>query len=135
MKVASATATSHLLMLSPSLQYVAASPSLLRFVQLYIAVYIPLIFLYQLCTSPSLYTRDWRCFPPFHLALLVVFPPVRGASLQPRLVNPIRQRSEKKAGAYLPINAPCHQTSTSPPIHRQQTSTLNRQSRNNSSIF
>jgi len=134
-KVASGTATSRLPTLSPSLLYVAVSPSPHRFLQLYIAIYNPLTLLYQFHTPPSLHTQYWWCFTPFHLALLVVFPPVPGASLLPRLVNPIRQRSEKKAGAYLPINAPSHQTSTSPPIHRQQTSTLNRQPRNNSSIF
>ena len=59
----------------------------------------------------------------------------RGASLLPRLGAPIRHRSEKKAGAYLPINAPSHQTSTSPTIHRPKTSTSYRRSRKNPSIF
>lgn len=107
---------------------------------------------FPLCSSSYGFPQCFRLplsplylhFPPHPISVVLYpFPPrpsgvlplLEAHRLLPRLAAPIRHRSEKKAGAYLPINAPSHQTSTSPTIHRQQTSTSYRQPRNNSSIF
>jgi hypothetical protein len=77
------------------------------------------------------------------LVVLSPFPPRPSSGLPtcsrclaPASVSQPNQATLGKEGWCISsINAPCHQTSTSPPIHRQQTSTLNRQPRDNSSIF
>jgi hypothetical protein len=132
-EVASTTATVRLQMLPSLFPYVAASPPPLLFVVFSIASPNIPNPLYPLYISLSLRTLYWWCFTPFLSPIWHSL--CSRPSLLPRLAAPIRHRSEKKAGAYLPINAPSHQTSTSPHIHRRQSPTSYRQPRNNSSIF